>query len=65
MANERTLMSYYRAALALLGISAFIFKFYVSILFSVLAASFLLAGIGLAAYGTMRYFKFQKKILKK
>ncbi|WP_370687425.1 DUF202 domain-containing protein [Fulvivirga maritima] len=65
MANERTLMSYYRAALALLGISAFIFKFYVSVLFTVLSLLFLLAGVGLAIYGTLRYFKFQKKLLRK
>ncbi|MBL3655215.1 DUF202 domain-containing protein [Fulvivirga sediminis] len=65
MANERTLMSYYRAALALLGISAFIFKFYVSVLFTVLSVVVLLAGLGLAIYGTLRYFRFQKKILRK
>lgn len=65
LANERTLIAYYRGSLALLGISAFTFKFYVSVLFTVLALIFLLLSLGMAAYGTRRYFRFKKKILRK
>lgn len=65
LSNERTLMSYYRGALALFGISAFLFKFFESVVFSVLSAVFLLVSIFMAAYGTQRYFRFKKKILRK
>ncbi|MTI21192.1 DUF202 domain-containing protein, partial [Fulvivirga sp. RKSG066] len=65
MANERTLMAYYRAALAMLGISAFVFKFFESLLFNILSATFLLASISLMIYGTSRYLVFKKKILRK
>ncbi|MTI25632.1 DUF202 domain-containing protein [Fulvivirga kasyanovii] len=65
LANERTLMSYYRGSLALVGISAFIFKFFVSWLFSALSLIFLILGISMAVYGTTRYFRFKKKILRK
>lgn len=65
MANERTLMSYYRGGLALLGISAFTFKFFTSLLFTLLSLVFLLLAISMAVYGTVRYFRFKKKILRK
>ncbi|WP_425401997.1 DUF202 domain-containing protein [Fulvivirga imtechensis] len=65
MANERTLMSYYRAGLALIGIGAFIYKFFVSLVFMILSGLFLALGIAMAVYGTLRYFRFKKKILRK
>ncbi|WP_370688772.1 hypothetical protein [Fulvivirga ulvae] len=48
-----------------MGISAFIFKFFVSWLFSALSLIFLILGISMAVYGTTRYFRFKKKILRK
>lgn len=65
MANERTLMSYYRSSLALVGLSAFVFKFYVSVPFIILSALFVLAAIGVAIYGTIKYLRFKKRILRK
>ena len=65
MANERTLMSYYRAGLALIGISAFTFKFFTSLVFMILSGLFLTLGVTMAVYGTLRYFRFKKKILRK
>lgn len=65
MANERTLMAYYRGAIAMLGVSAFVFKFYSSWLFAALAIVFLVIGVGMAVYGTLRYYRFKKKILRK
>ena len=65
MANERTLMSYYRSSLALVGLSAFVFKFYVSVPFIVLSALFAVAAVGLAIYGTIKYLRFKKRILRK
>lgn len=65
MANERTLMSYYRAGLALIGISAFLFKFFASLVVIVLSGLFLTLGVGMSVYGTFRYFRFKKKILRK
>lgn len=65
MANERTLMAYYRSSLALVGLSAFVFKFYVSLSFIILSAFFALAAIALAIYGTVKYIRFKRKILKR
>lgn len=65
MANERTLMSYYRSALALAGLGAFVFKFYTSILFVALSVTFAVAAVALVVYGTIKYIRFKKKILKK
>lgn len=65
MANERTLMSYYRSALALVGLSAFIFKFYSSIPFVVLSVLFAALAVAIVVYGTIKYLRFKKKILKK
>lgn len=65
MANERTLMAYLRAALAMLGISAFVFKFFDSIVFLILSGIFLVSSITLIVYGVSRYFVFKRKILRK
>ncbi|MDX1627111.1 MAG: DUF202 domain-containing protein [Fulvivirga sp.] len=65
MANERTLMSYYRAALAMLGISAFVFKFFGSLFFMILSGVFLALSITVIIYGTSRYLVFKRKILRK
>ncbi len=65
LANERTLMSYYRAALALVGLSAFVFKFYEQMVFYVISAIFLVMGISLAIYGITRYYRFKEKLLRK
>lgn len=65
MANERTLMSYYRSSLALVGLSAFVFKFYVSVPFIILSALFALAAVALAIYGTIKYLRFKRRILRK
>ncbi|MCA6073455.1 DUF202 domain-containing protein [Fulvivirga sedimenti] len=65
MANERTLMSYYRGALALVGLGAFIFKFYDSIFFIVLSGISVLTGVILSIYGTVRYRKYKQKLLKR
>jgi uncharacterized membrane protein YidH (DUF202 family) len=65
LANERTLMSYYRASLAMVGLSAFIFKFYEQKVFYVVSGIFLVMGISLAVYGVMRYYRFKDKLLRK
>lgn len=65
LANERTLMSYYRSSLALVGLSAFIFKFYEEKVFYVVSAIFLVLGITLAIYGILRYYRFKDKLLRK
>jgi len=65
LANERTLMAYLRGALAMFGISAFLFKFFASLLFNILSGAFLLSSIILFVYGLRRYFHFKKKTLKK
>ena len=65
MANERTLMAYYRGALALVGLAAFIFKFYDSLVFEVLSALCLIAGISVGIYGSLRYRNYKSKLLRK
>ncbi len=65
MANERTLMSYYRGALALVGLGAFIFKFYDSLFFIILSAVSVFAGVVISVYGTVRYRKYKQKLLKR
>lgn len=65
LANERTLMSYFRASLALIGLSAFVFKFYASTAFYILAGTFLLSGIALGIYGWRRYIRFRDRLLRK
>lgn len=65
MANERTLMAYYRTSLALVGIGIFIYEFYKSLGFIILAALFGIIGIIIAIYGTGRFLVFKKKIMKK
>jgi len=65
MANERTLMAYYRAGFGMLGISAFVFKFFPSLVFVILSVIFLIASIILIVYGTLRYLAFKRKIMKK
>jgi uncharacterized membrane protein YidH (DUF202 family) len=65
LANERTLMSYYRASLALVGLSAFVFKFYEEKVFYVVSALFLALGITLGIYGILRYYRFKQKLLRK
>ena len=64
MANERTLMSYYRSGLACLGIGAFIFKFYQTTTFVILSVLMVVIGIAIAIYGTFRYRTYKSKILK-
>lgn len=65
MANERTLMSYYRTSFAVLGLAVFIYKFYQSKASAILALLFLLISISLAVYGSRRYRKFHQKIVGK
>ena len=65
MANERTLMSYYRGALALIGLGAFIFKFYDAVAFQVLSVVSAVTGVILAIYGIARYRNYKAKLLKK
>ena len=65
MANERTLMSYYRSALALIGLGAFVFKFYENMVFYVVAGLFVLLGIILGIYGMTRYYRFKSKLLRR
>lgn len=65
LANERTLMSYYRSAMALLGLSAFVFKFYDHPVIYAVAGIFVLLAVILAVYGITRYYKFKSKLLRK
>lgn len=65
MANERTLMSYYRAALALIGIGAFVFKFYDGLFARIFAGVFGLIGVALAIYGTIKFLHYRNRIMKK
>lgn len=65
LANERTLMSYYRSALALMGLGAFVFKFYAHMVFYIVAGIFVILGITLAIYGITRYYRFKEKLLRK
>ena len=65
MSNERTLMSYYRTAFAIVGLSVFIMKFYESEISKVLSVIFLCIGIGLAIYGYSRYRKYHRRIIGK
>ncbi len=65
LANERTLMSYYRSAMALLGLSAFVFKFYSHPVFYIISGIFLILAIVMAVYGITRYYKFKKKVLRR
>jgi putative membrane protein len=65
MANERTLLSYYRSGLACIGLGAFIFKFYESTFFVVLSALAVVIGIIIVIYGSIRYRKFKQKILSR
>lgn len=62
MANERTLMSYYRSTLALIGLGAFIFKFYDAPVFRIVSGISVATGIILAIYGTLRYKAFNAKM---
>lgn len=62
MANERTLLSYYRSSVALLGFAAFIYKFlqsWATITLSILCVFF---GLFLAYIGTRRFIKQRRKI---
>ncbi|MGK7392464.1 MAG: DUF202 domain-containing protein [Candidatus Cyclobacteriaceae bacterium M2_1C_046] len=65
MANERTLMSYYRTTFAIIGVGAFILEFYTSLLGTIIAAIFMIIGVGVAVYGTMRYRKFHRRIMRR
>jgi len=65
MSNERTLMAYYRTSLTLVGISAFVYKFYQSAFFMVIAIIFVLASAGIAVYGTLRFLDFKKRIMRR
>lgn len=65
MANERTLMAYYRAALALMGICLFSVRFFDNWWFIGMAIAFGALAIFLAIYGTIRYHKFKKKLLSR
>jgi hypothetical protein len=58
-------MSYYRAALALIGIGAFVFKFYDSLVARVLSGIFAIVGIALAIYGTIKFVHYRNRIMKK
>lgn len=65
MANERTLLSYYRSGLACIGLGAFIFKFYDSPLFVGISILAVVAGAVIVVYGSIRYRGFKAKILKR
>lgn len=65
MANERTLMSYYRTSFAVTGLAVFIYKFYQSKAAAIFSLMFLLIGISLALYGSIRYRKFHRRIIGK
>ena len=62
MANERTLMSFYRTSFALIGVGAFIYKFYLSLFSSIIAGVMVLIGIIVAIYGYYRYKRYHKRI---
>ncbi|MCB1324241.1 MAG: DUF202 domain-containing protein [Spirochaetales bacterium] len=62
MANDRTLLSYQRTALAWGGIAAFTYKFYQSPPFILLSIVFLIVGIATSLYGIHRYRRFRARI---
>ena len=62
MANDRTLLSYQRTALAWGGIAAFTYKFYLTLPFVLLSIAFLIAGVATSLYGIHRYRRFRASI---
>lgn len=62
MANERTLLSYYRSALASIGLAAFIYKFFPSVTAAIFAILAVVFGIGIAVYGTLRFITVRDRL---
>jgi uncharacterized membrane protein YidH (DUF202 family) len=62
MANERTLMSYFRSAMAVIGLAAFVFKFYPHWGYKAFAVFCLALGLVIAYFGIRRFIRQRKKI---
>ena len=67
LANERTLMSYVRGALAMIGLAAFLFKFFKeeSYWFVVLAIVLAVGAIVFTLVGFYKFFERRSKIMKR
>ncbi len=62
LANERTVLAYLRTALAFAVVGASAIKFFDSVLYETLGATFILFGAIVAALGLRRFFRVQKRI---
>lgn len=62
LANSRTLLSYVRTSLAMFGVAAFLFKFYVNDIVQVISAVVSGLAVSTIILGWMQYKKAQKKI---
>lgn len=62
MANERTLMSYFRSAMASIGLAAFVIKFFPHWGYQVFAGICVILGLILVYFGVRRFVKQRRKI---
>lgn len=62
LANSRTLLSYVRTGLAMFGVAAFLFKFYVNDIVQILSGVVAIVAVAIFILGWMQYKKAQKKI---
>lgn len=61
-ANERTLLAYWRTALAFLGLGAFLIKFFPSMPLFIVAVISIIFAVIMLAYSMLRYSKCKFKI---
>lgn len=64
LANERTLLAYWRTAFALIVLGAFLIKFLDS-QFTMTATIAIVFGVFLFVFGTIRFFHYKNKINKR
>lgn len=62
MANERTLMSYYRSSIASVGLAAIIFKFYPSTITAIYSVFSVIIAVMIAIFGTLRYLRVRERL---
>ena len=67
LANERTLMAYVRGSLAMLGLSAFLFKFFreEARIFFYLAIVLAISSVAFSLYGFYKFFQRRGKIMRR
>lgn len=62
LANERTVLAYWRTSFALMVLGACLIKFFPTTESLYAAGASMLAGVALLAYGTQRFLKYKKRI---